>query len=84
MKKKQHQKKTQTKEIMGSFQDVDFDLSPEKRKGKMKMVEDDEGGLGNKTVLDKVDKLRALNVGMSVPLPQVDPRAQTHLMRALY
>ncbi|OIW28455.1 interferon-induced GTP-binding protein Mx2 [Coniochaeta ligniaria NRRL 30616] len=34
-------------------------------------VEEEDIGLGNKTVLDKVDKLRALNVGMNVPLPQL-------------
>lgn len=74
MKKEKKQKnrhslaQTHEEETMGSsFQDV---CSENKMPTKVK-VEEEDIGLGNKTVLDKVDKLRALNVGMNVPLPQV-------------
>lgn len=30
-----------------------------------------EAGLGNQTILAKIDKLRELNVGTIIPLPQV-------------
>jgi hypothetical protein len=34
-------------------------------------AEELHGGLGNQTLLAKIDKLRELNVGTIVPLPQV-------------
>lgn len=52
---------------MGSFQDAPL----ETKLFEAGRVEEEDGGLGNKTILEKVDKLRALNVGMNVPLPQV-------------
>jgi hypothetical protein len=30
-----------------------------------------QDGLGNQSLLDKIDKLRALNIGAEIPLPQV-------------
>lgn len=51
-----------------SFQDVSCETIFPPKEVK---IEEKDGGLGNRTVLDKVDRLRALNVGMTVPLPQV-------------
>ncbi|KAB5535235.1 interferon-induced GTP-binding protein Mx2 [Coniochaeta sp. 2T2.1] len=58
---------TRAAEDMGSFQDIDLDLSP--KKGKAKIEEDD--GLGNRALLDKIDKLRELNIGANIGLPQL-------------
>ncbi|KAB5577759.1 interferon-induced GTP-binding protein Mx2 [Coniochaeta sp. 2T2.1] len=34
-------------------------------------VKQDQGCLGNQALLDKIDKLRALNIGADIPLPQL-------------
>ncbi|KAH8911372.1 interferon-induced GTP-binding protein Mx2 [Coniochaeta sp. PMI_546] len=34
-------------------------------------VEQERGGLGNQSLLDKIDKLRAINIGTDIPLPQL-------------
>src|SRR4051812_20083450 len=42
-------------------------------------IKQESGGLGNQALLEKIDKLRALNIGAEIPLPQVRPDQVPHL-----
>lgn len=49
-------------------------MAKKNNRGRPEMDETDSG-LGNQALLTKIDKLRELNVGSLVPLPQVYPIA---------